>query len=180
LHEFVHLMLSVSGVSDLHTDEARPPEDQAIEIFCNQVAAAALMPRGWVLREPLVTAHGPRSTAWTDTDISDLARNFGVSREALLRRLLTLDRTTNAFYGQKRGQYLTEFGALRERQREAAAEDGIPRNMPVETISNVGRPLVRMILGSYYLDRLTLSDVAGYLGIKTKHIPRLEQIAGLR
>jgi DNA-directed RNA polymerase specialized sigma subunit len=35
-----------------------------------------------------------------------------------------------------------------------------------------------MILGNYYQDRLTLSDVAGYLGIKTKHIPKLEQMSG--
>ena len=46
LHEFAHLMIHVSGVSDLETDAKRPPEDQRIEVFCNQVAAAALMPKG--------------------------------------------------------------------------------------------------------------------------------------
>ena len=45
LHEFAHLMVRVSGVSDLETDERRPPEDQRIEVFCNHVAAAALMPK---------------------------------------------------------------------------------------------------------------------------------------
>src|SRR5229473_716165 len=45
LHEFAHLMVRISGVSDLETDEHRPPEDQRIEVFCNQVAAAALMPK---------------------------------------------------------------------------------------------------------------------------------------
>jgi Zn-dependent peptidase ImmA (M78 family)/DNA-binding transcriptional regulator YiaG len=180
LHEFVHLMLSISGVSDLHTDEARPPEDQAIEIFCNQAAAAALMPRDWLLREALVTLRGARAITWLDSEVADLARGFGVSREAMLRRLLTLGRTTDIFYRQKRAQYLAEYRALRERQRESAAEDTILRNMPLETVSNIGRPLVRMILGNYYQDRLSLSEVAGYLGIKTKHISKLEQVAGLR
>jgi Zn-dependent peptidase ImmA (M78 family)/transcriptional regulator with XRE-family HTH domain len=180
LHEFAHLMLSVSGVSDLHTDEARPPEDQAIEVFCNQVAAAALMPREWLLNELVVRFRGPNSTAWTDAEVSDLARSFGVSREAVLRRLLTLGRTTVDFYSQKRTQYNAQYIALRERQRQSIPDDGIPRNMPQETISNIGRPLVRMILGNYYQERLSLSEVSGYLGIKTKHIPKLEQVAGLR
>jgi hypothetical protein len=37
-----------------------------------------------------------------------------------------------------------------------------------------------MLLGNYYQDHLTLSEVSGYLGLKVKHIPKLEQVAGLR
>jgi Zn-dependent peptidase ImmA (M78 family)/DNA-binding XRE family transcriptional regulator len=178
LHELAHLMLHVSGVSDSHTDDARPPEDQAIEVFCNHVAAAALIPKGWLLNEARVVTRGARATTWTDGEIADLARTFSVSREALVRRLLTFGRTTDAFYRQKRGQYVAEYLAQRQRQREETSGEGIPRNMPQETVSNFGGPLVRMILGNYYQDRLTLSDVAGYLGIKTKHIPKIEQMAG--
>jgi len=39
---------------------------------------------------------------------------------------------------------------------------------------------VQMVLGTYHQDRITLGEVAGYLGIKTKHIPKLEQSLGLR
>jgi hypothetical protein len=34
LHELTHLLLKVSGVSDLETDAARPPEDQKLEGLC--------------------------------------------------------------------------------------------------------------------------------------------------
>lgn len=180
LHELAHLMLRVSGVSDLDADDHRPPEDQAIEVFCNRVAAAALIPKDWLLREAHVAARGASATDWTDGEISGLARTFSVSREVLLRRLLTFGRTTDAFYRQKRGQYLAEFQAQRQRQREQGSEKGMARNMPQETVSNFGRPLVRMILGNYYQDRLTLSEVAGYLGIKTKHVIKIEQAAGIR
>jgi len=178
LHELAHLMLRISGVSDLDADESRPPEDRAIEVFCNHVAAAALMPKDTLLA--LVAAHGSRATSWADGEISELAKGFGVSREALLRRLLTFGRTTEAFYRQKREQYLAEFMMQRQRQRDGATEDGVPRNMPQETVSNFGKPLVRMILGNYYQDRLTLSDISGYLRIKTKHIPKLDRLAGIR
>jgi Zn-dependent peptidase ImmA (M78 family) len=180
LHEFAHLMVRISGVSDLETDAKRPPEDQRIEVFCNQVAAAALIPRDALLSDPRVIEQGPRSTNWSDGILSELARQFNVSREALLRRLLTFDRTTTDFYRRKRAQYNAEYLAMRERQKEKSADADIRRNMPVETISNFGRPLVRMLLSNYYQDRITLSEVSGYLGLKVKHIPKLEQVAGLR
>jgi Zn-dependent peptidase ImmA (M78 family) len=133
LHEFAHLMVCVSGVSDLETDAKRPPEDQRIEVFCNQVAAAALIPRNALLSEPRVIEHGPRSTNWSDGVLTDLARQFNVSREALLRRLLTFDRTTEDFYRQKRAQYIAGYLAMRERQKETSADADRKRNMPLET-----------------------------------------------
>jgi len=103
-----------------------------------------------------------------------------VSREALLRRLLTFERTTADFYGRKREQYIAEYLANKARQKEQTADTEMKRNMPQETVSNFGRPLIRMLLGNYYQDRITLSEVSGYLGLKVKHIPKLEQAAGLR
>lgn len=180
VHELAHLMIRVSGVSDLETDANRPPEDQQIEVFCNHVAAAALIPRDVLLADLRVVARGVRSVNWSDAEISDLARQFNVSREALLRRLLTYDRTTNNFYLQKRDQYITEYFANLARKKALAAASDIKRNMPQETVSNFGQPLVNMLLDNYHQDRITLSEVSGYLGLKVKHIPRLEQAAGFR
>ncbi|MGH6728214.1 MAG: ImmA/IrrE family metallo-endopeptidase, partial [Pseudolabrys sp.] len=180
LHELAHLMLHVSSVSDLETDENRPPEDQKLEVFCNQVAAAALVPKEDLLANPLVRTHARKAVDWSDAEIAELAKRFNVSREALLRRLLTFDMTTNEFYQVKRGQYITEYLARKKKEKEESAEDEMKRNMPQETVSNFGRPLVRMLLGNYYQDRITLSEVSGYLGLKVKHIPKLEQAAGMR
>lgn len=179
LHEFTHLMLRVSGVSELKTDVARPPEDQQIEVFCNHVAAAALMPKENLLSEPLVVEHGPQSATWKDGEITELARMFGTSREAVLRRLLTFGRTTQQFYALKRAQYNSEYQTVKKREKEQPKKD-MKRNMPVETVSNLGKPLVRMLLGNYYQDRLTLSALSGFLNLKVKHIPKLEQVAGMR
>jgi hypothetical protein len=33
-----------------------------------------------------------------------------------------------------------------------------------------------MVLDNYHQDRLTLSEVSGYLGLKVKHVPRLEEL----
>jgi Zn-dependent peptidase ImmA (M78 family) len=180
LHEFAHLMLRVSGVSDLDIDDYRGPEERAIEVFCNNVAAAALIPRDIVLADPRVVDKPRDFEGWADAEIADLARDFGVSRESMVRRLLRFGRTTEEFYGRKRAQYLKEFQANRARQKELAEGREIRRNMPGETIGTFGRPLVRLVLDHYQQDLISLSEVSGLLGIKTKHVPRLEIIAGGR
>lgn len=180
LHELAHIMIHVSGVSDLHTDEKRPAEDQKIEVFCNQVAAAALIPKDSLLAEQRVIAQGMRSTKWSDEDIRELALRFNVSREALLRRLLTFDRTTNEFYRKKRQQFITEYQAQKARKKKEQAEKEMARNMPQETMSNLGSFLVGIVLGNYYQEKITLSDVAGYLKVKTKHIPKIEELSRAR
>ena len=177
IHEFAHLMLHMSGVSDLHVDAARPPEDQRVEVFCNSVAAAVLMPRTDLVAERAVADYEGPPDGWSDQVIEELARSFSVSREALLRRLLTLELTTQAFYRAKRGEYQDEFLRQRERERERNKSSGetFARNPPRDALTNFGRPFVRLILESYYQDRMTLSDVSGYLGLRTRHIPTLEQ-----
>ncbi|TAK46585.1 MAG: ImmA/IrrE family metallo-endopeptidase [Betaproteobacteria bacterium] len=182
LHELAHVMLRLSGVSELDVDAARPPEEQRVEIFCNKVAAATLMPEESVRSEPQFTGIRMASESWTDDVIRELALEYSVSREAFVRRMQTLGYTTAAFYRRKRAQYNEEFRRRLEREREAYKRPGneFKTNPPRDALTNFGTPLVQMILGSYYQDRMTLSDVSGYLGIRTRHIPRLEQIVGSR
>ena len=142
LHELAHLMLHQSGVSDLDMDALRPQDAERIEIFCNQVAAATLMPRDVFLAEARVAEKGAGRHEWSDEVIKALSLTYGASREAVVRRLLTFNRTTDAFYKQKRAQYAREHQQRREREKAQNDGKGIPRNMPRETIANFGRPLV--------------------------------------
>jgi Zn-dependent peptidase ImmA (M78 family) len=179
LHELAHLMLHQSGVSDLEPDAPRPANDQRVEIFCNQVAAAALMPRDLFVVDAVVAARGAGQHEWTDAEIQSLSLTYGVSRDAVARRLMTLNRATGEFYKRKHAQYLAEYRSQKQKQKEKNADKNIARNMPRETIANYGQPFVRMVLENYYSARISLSEVSGYLGIKTKHVPGIEQKLGL-
>jgi len=86
LHEFCHLVLNQSGVSGQDGDQNGAP-NPSVERYCNAVAAATLMPKDWLLSEPFVSQKGSTKT-WDDDELEALALRFGVSREALLRRLL--------------------------------------------------------------------------------------------
>jgi len=178
LHELAHLMLRQSGVSEINVDAPRPEADARVEVFCNHVAAAALMPRAQLLAAPLV-AQRPGVQEWPDEAIEVLAAKFNASREGVVRRLLTFGRVTQDFYARKRAQYAAEFRAQRQREREARGDEGIPRNMPRETIADFGRPFIRAVIENYHQERITLSDVSGYLGLKVRHIPVIESQVGM-
>lgn len=177
-HELAHLMLRQSGVSDLDIEGPRLKDDEQVEVFCNQVAAATLMPRDTFLREPLIAAHGAGVREWSDEDVLALSMIYSVSREAIVRRLLTLGRTTEAFYKRKRAQFAVEFQRQKQREKEKNEGKPIPRNMPRETVADFGKPFVRRVIENYHLDRISLSDVSGYLGVKVRHVPGIEQQIG--
>lgn len=176
VHEFAHLVLRASGVSDLDLDVdlARPPEELRVEVFCNAVAAAALMPTQAIAQHRVVraTVHGME---WTDQQLDELSRDIGASREAILRRLLTMGLTTKTYYEEVRDRYRREWDEQRKKAKAGPKSD-IPRNMAQEAFGDLGRRYVGLVLDQFYHQRLTLSDVAGHFGVKTRHIPAIEQM----
>lgn len=55
------------------------------------------MPKAWLLSEILMLEKGGAKISWDDDQLKTLALRFGVSREALLRRLLTLGKDHPSF-----------------------------------------------------------------------------------
>ena len=175
LHELVHILLGESSICDIDDVTARGTGELRTEVFCNHAAAAALMPLDPFLAYELVAAHGRAGGSWKDEEIRRIAKAFGASREAVLRRLLTFGLTDRAFYGQKRAQYQREREERRRQELDAAAD--IRRNMPQEAISNLGRPFVNLILQSYHEDRITLMDASDYLGVRAEKVRSVEALA---
>lgn len=171
LHEFTHIALNQAGICDL--TEARPQTDeQLVEVFCNQVAGATLLPREALLAEPLVSRNQDPSR-WQDADIRALSDRYGVSREVVLRRLLITGRATNTLYEQKREELLREYAEMEERGRKGFAP---PHRV---AIVSAGPTFVKLVLDSYRQDTITAGDVADFLGVRLKHIGRIEsEVAG--
>jgi len=157
LHELTHLMLRIGGLCTLK-------EVQDIEIFCNEVAGEALVPRSWLLDEPEVHARGPQKT-WEESLIVALSRRYRVSREVILRRLLVAGYATREFYQLKREQYQEEL------QEKEKGEGFVPPS--TLAVSESGRMFVRLVLESYQQEKITTSDVSDYLEVRTKHLDNI-------
>lgn len=167
VHEFAHLLLRQGGLCDLETDVTRPPEQQRVEIFCNAVAGAALVPREWLLADPAVQSRD-WGTRWTLQELWALSRRFGVSREVILRRLLTLERTTESMYREVREELLEEYRRTRKPTGGFAPPD-------VKVVANAGPSFTRLVLAGFYQERITSRDVANLLEVRLKHLPRIEK-----
>ncbi len=167
-HELVHLALRISGICDLQEDEHLPPEERAIEVFCNRVAGAALVPQEELLHEDMVL-HKSVGEKWEDSELKTLANRYGISREVILRRLLILEKTSTDLYQEKRRELLEEY----QSQREISTQ-GFP-SPSSKAVSQSGKLFVRLVLDNYYQNYITASDVSDFLGVKLKHLDKIEQ-----
>ena len=101
LHELAHLLLNVNGISKFETSymSRLPAAERRIEQFCNKVAAQMLIPSDDFGQQ---IAGLPRNVESSQDHLyANLASRYGVSREAILRRLLDLERVSKVFYEQK-------------------------------------------------------------------------------
>jgi Zn-dependent peptidase ImmA (M78 family) len=172
LHELAHVALSQSAIeNDVEAGDALPEPDLIVERFCNRVAAAVLMPREAMLAEAIVVAKQQRQGPWNNEEILAFARRYGVSREALLLRLVELGRADLAFYQAMRSEYA--------RQREKAEEPETSGFAPYryQVLGHLGRGFARLVLQGYHNNRLTLSTASGYLGVQAKYVPIIERAA---
>ena len=171
MHEFTHLMLSRGGVCDpLRVRRQAQTPDERVEVYCNRVAGAILVPREALLTHLSVAAtRGPRE--WPDGTLQQLAEQFAVSREVILRRLLILGRATDDFYERKRDEYVAHYRRLAEQAREREGFAPLYRVL----VRDNGREYTRLVLEAFDRQRITPADVSDYLGVRLKH---LEDIAG--
>jgi Zn-dependent peptidase ImmA (M78 family) len=176
LHELTHLIVRESGICDLAEDHLGSPADQRTEVFANRLAAAVLLPKPAFLAETIVTKRGGGQHEWSNDELESLANAYGVSEETVLRRLLTLGRTTQRFYARKRAEYQARYEQLEEQGREALDQDEFKRNRPQEVISDFGRFFTRLVLANYSQDRISLTDASKFLGVKAPMVEKVERL----
>lgn len=159
MHEFCHLMLDQGGVCDPTRAgrEGRTPDEQ-VEVYCNRVARALLVPAEALLATPRVAA-AQGAQEWDEETVGSLAAEFSVSREVILRRLLILGRTTDAFYERKRVEYLAQYAERVTKPREVGGFASPSRL----SLRDNGRQYTRLVLAALERERITEADVSDYL-----------------
>lgn len=165
LHELTHLARSESILCDFRDDQPMARDARQVEIYCNHVAGAVLVPREDLLRLPKV-ARATRNSRWIDTDLDEMRSVFWASREVILRRLQIIGRTSEEFYAQRRLQFIQEYERLRESSSGFA-------HWHRRVIARNGRLLTRLVLDAYNANAITGSEVSRVLGTKLDHLPKI-------
>jgi Zn-dependent peptidase ImmA (M78 family) len=166
IHEFTHVLLNRGGVCDV--DEGVDNDHEDVEIFCNHVAGATIVPRDLLLRsEDVAGKRGP--TTWQDDVLRTLSRTFHASRETILRRLLTFNLATPAHYRDKWRQFIAEYA-----QRAVQQPEGYAPHHRVQ-ISGAGSLFTQLVVEAFNRERITASGVSDFLSIRVKHLPEIER-----
>jgi Zn-dependent peptidase ImmA (M78 family)/DNA-binding XRE family transcriptional regulator len=167
LHEFVHLLLRNAGICDLAIYEKPTTEEERVETFCNMIAGGVLVPTEILLREDVVLKQSSKES-WSLDGLDFLSKKYSVSHEVILRRLLILNKTTQKFYEQKREEFLRHYKKLEE-----GTFEGAPPYYRL-VIRNNGSNFIKLVLNAYYQEIINTSQLADYLGMKLKHLHKIE------
>lgn len=163
LHELAHILFSVNGLSKFDSTyiERLPTPERETERFCNAVAAEVLIPESdfadQVKRFPLNAEHA------TEEQFSALAGRYGVSREAVLRRLLDRGRVGRVFYEQR-----AKFWA-------AQKKDATGGSWYSNQGAYISSRFAQEVISRHYRDQISLEHAADLLGIKAKNYAGFEE-----
>jgi Zn-dependent peptidase ImmA (M78 family)/DNA-binding XRE family transcriptional regulator len=166
-HELTHLLIRQSSICNFEENESDNTDEQKVEVFCNMVAGATLLPMD------VVTLHYEKNNPKTIQDIESLVKrissSFYVSQEVVWRRLLIGGFITRDVYESKREELLEIY---RTNLRT-------PKNMVVaysaKILNKVGVPYAKIVFQGYAREKIGVRDVADYLGTKIKHLPKIRE-----
>ncbi|MBI4653612.1 MAG: ImmA/IrrE family metallo-endopeptidase [Nitrospirae bacterium] len=160
-HEFAHLLLREGGICDLKEDET-----QNIERFCNRFAGAFLAPKDKLLNHPIVKAN-EKLKEWPDHILKDIAQDFKVSPEVILRRLLILGLTTKEYYHSKHEEWKSKY-------KEPFGGRGKKNEIKI-CIQERGKKYVSMVFGAYEQNKIDNISAADYLGVTLDKISKVKE-----
>lgn len=116
VHELAHIWIAETGISnEVEPDLKNRDKFHPIELFCNEVAANALMPKEIVL-------NFDSSSFQSSKDIFKVAKQFGVSSFALLVRALNLNIISISSYQRLKKQADIDFSNYLKKEAEKKAK----------------------------------------------------------
>ncbi|MEZ4540247.1 MAG: ImmA/IrrE family metallo-endopeptidase [Chloroflexota bacterium] len=170
-HELAHILLNTNGVTKQNDNYINQLEGDArrVEVFCNQFAGEFLVPSVDFYRQ--VSSTPLMSNRDVISLVEELASQFNVSREVILRKLLDRELVSQTLYDKLTRQWLEEYRAQKERAKEK------PGGNPNATHTTyLGTKYLELAFANYYQGKCTLEQLAGYLEVRAKRIPDLEQL----
>ena len=160
LHELGHLLVGSSGITkvDDHFIAGLTGRARAIELFCNRFAAEVLLPAASLARLSL-------GAVVDETHIADIAAQFKVSREVVLRRYRDQGAVTRAGY---------EDMVLRCRAQDEARSVGEGGNYYATQGGYFGQRFLKLAFGRYYQGTITVERLADMLDVRPTNVFGLE------
>lgn len=165
VHELCHLWIGESGISNPNLRRRSADETNAIERFCNKVAADVLAPETELLRRW-------KAGSGIDENVATLARYFRVSRYVVARQASEANRITS-------GEYVDYLDRNPWFLKAASTED-------VESSGNFyntfaarnGKRFISGVLNALGQNTITYRNASALLGIKIATLKKVAERFG--
>ena len=171
VHELAHLWIAETGISNnIEPLIKNINEYNPIELFCNEVAANALMPKDYITNlDSNVFNHFQ--------EVFKSAKNIGVSSFALLVRALNLKIITLKNYNKLKEQADKDF-LQREKEKKKKAKDekgGGGPNYFLLQLNRNSRLFTQTVLDAFHGGVIEPTQASSLLNVKVNKFPKLEE-----
>lgn len=171
LHELAHILLARQAISTFSEEPLKrlPTGEQRIERFCNQIAAAVLVP-GSDFATQIRGLDGDVAD-WPAARLEALAERYFVSREVILRIFRDAGRVSQELYEARKAEW--------DGQKTSAK--GGSGNYYATAGQYISERLIAEVLTRYGRRQIDVSEAADFMGVKAKQIEVFENkfLAGL-
>lgn len=156
LHELAHLWLNAPGISGQSADNGT-------EQFCNQVAAAILVPSDEIKALRVIEGEDIEALVAQISDFADVRR---VSRSLIAYQLFLARRISRNLWQELADRFRREWRQLRQVQREAAREGEGGPNWYVVRRHRIGNAMLDLVRSGVADGSVTPTRAAKILGVK--------------
>lgn len=171
VHELAHIWIAETGISnEIEPNLKSKTKFHPIELFCNEIAANALMPR-----ESIVSLD--TSTFKSSNEVFKAAKLFGISSFALLVRALNLNLITLSAYNTLKKQADIDFFEFLKRETQKKekqkSKEGGP-NYYLLQLNRNSRLFTQAVLDSYKGGRIEPTIASSLLNVQVNKFQKLE------
>ncbi len=171
VHELAHIWVGETGISNEIEVAGESDKIDAVELFCNEVAANALMPAAYVraiLDEDIISGKG----------VYRVAKSFGVSSFALLVRMKRLNLIDKKRYTLLKLECDKAFALFEEQEDAKKAKQketpGGPSPYMLRTLRH-GKLFTQIVIDAFRSGSIPPTQACGLLGTQVDMFPKLEK-----
>lgn len=159
-HELPHLLFRTGGVDKPLEDYIQflQGDNRRIEVLCNSFAGVFLVPDDDF-------DQNIKNISISDSTIVDLAKRYCVSREVILRKFYDRELVSSQFYEQKVEEW-----------KKGKVKSGTGGDYYRTKGAYLGESYIELVFSRLYQNRISVRQLADYLGVKVKNVPGMEEL----
>ena len=165
LHEYGHLLIRQGGLCGLSFET----RNNNLESWCNRFAAEFIMPKAY-FEEDL------KSSPFSTKLVGHLAKEYKVSREAVLIKLKAMGKITDETFHYQQGKIMHKSYSFKP-GGGPAKKGSEGRNFANEKINEVGQKFISLTNRSLTLNKITYRDALNLIDVKEKIYEKIRNIS---